>query len=136
MTPNLPVPVMLPVIKDERGTLVFGETGSHIPFDIRRIFYLRDIEAGEKRGRHAHKELHEFVIPIHGQFTLTLYGADGQWTFLMTDPGQGIYIPPMLWIELSDFSSDAVCLVLASAPYDEADYYRDIDDFMKAVGHV
>jgi hypothetical protein len=119
----------LPVIHDTRGNLTFVEENRNIPFPIKRAYYLYDVPGGASRGGHAHKALHQFVIAMAGSFDVVL--TDGKETrrFQLNRSFYGLYICPMVWREMDNFSSGSVCLVLASEFFDEADYYRDFDEF-------
>ena len=121
--------VELPHIQDGRGSLSFIESSTHVPFDIARIYYLYDVPDTKIRGAHAHKQLKQLIIPISGSFDIELDDGFSKKTFHLNRPDQGLYICPMIWRDLSNFSADAVCLVLASKKYDESDYIRDYDDF-------
>lgn len=125
--------VDLPKLGDERGHLTFVEGARHAPFDIRRVYYLYDVPGGSARGGHAHRELQQLIIAVSGSFDVVLSDAGGERRFSLSRPDQGLYVPRMVWRDLENFSAGAVCLVLASEPYDEADYYRDHDDFRRAV---
>ena len=120
----------LPKICDSRGNLSFVESPTHIPFPIKRIYYLYDVPFGDDRGGHAHKNLQQFIIPISGSFSIHLDDGSSQKTFHLKDPSQGLYITKLIWRTLNDFSSNAVCLVLASELYSESDYIRDYTDFL------
>ena len=127
----------LPRIGDPRGNLTFVEGGKHIPFDIRRVYYLYDVPGGAERGGHAHKALHQLIIAMSGSFDIHLDDGSGKKTIHMNRSYNGLYVCPMIWREIDNFSSGAVCMVLASDYYDEQDYYRDygifINDAKKAV---
>jgi hypothetical protein len=118
---------------DDRGLLTVVEGGMHIPFDIKRIYYLHGVSTGTERGAHAHKALRQLMIAISGSFTVTLDDGTDRVTFTLDDPRRGLLICPMIWRTLNDFSPGAVCTVLASEHFDEGDYYRRYDDFMKAL---
>lgn len=120
----------LPKVEDERGNLTFIEQSNHIPFDIKRVYYLYDVPGGERRGGHAHKELEQFIIAANGSFDLILDDGYQEETFHLNRSYYGIYLPKMMWRELENFSSGSVCLVLASDYYDEDDYIRDYDEFV------
>lgn len=120
----------LPKISDPRGNLSFIEGGQHIPFDIKRVYYLYDVPGGSDRGSHAHKNLHQFIVAMSGSFDVVLDDAQGKKRFHLNRSYYGLYVCPMMWRELDNFSSGAVCMVLASAHYDEADYIRDYDQFL------
>ena len=123
----------LPIITDERGKLTFIETPSHIPFDIKRIYYLYDVPSDCERGAHAHKTLYQLVIAISGAFDVTLNDGNEESSFHLNSPSRGLYVGPMMWRELRNFTHDSVCMVLASEKYDEGDYYRDYTEFLADV---
>ena len=120
----------LPRINDPRGNLTFIEANRHIPFDIRRVYYLYDVPGGSERGGHAHKALHQLIIAISGSFDICLDDGDAKKTMQMNRSYNGLYVCPMIWREIDNFSSGAVCMVLASDYYDEQDYYRDYSAFI------
>ncbi|MFT3733895.1 MAG: FdtA/QdtA family cupin domain-containing protein [Rhodocyclaceae bacterium] len=122
--------IELPKINDVRGNLTFVENSRHIPFDIKRVYYLYDVPGGSERGAHAHGKLHQFMIAMSGSFDVVLHDGDRERRFHLNRSYNGIYICPMIWRYLDNFSSGAVCLVLASEYYDPADYYRDYDKFL------
>lgn len=124
----------LPKIEDARGNLTFIENSNHIPFDISRVYYLYDVPGGSDRGAHAHKNLHQFMIAMAGSFDVLLDDGRNTRKFTLNRSYLGIYICPMMWRYIDNFSSGAVCMVLASAPYDETDYIRDYTAFRQAVG--
>ena len=124
----------LPKISDARGNLTFVEGHNHIPFDIKRVYYLYDVPGGADRGEHAHKDLHQFVISMSGSFDVLLDDGFKKKRFQLNRPYYGVYVCPMIWRYLDNFSSGSVCMVLASGPYDETDYIRDRNEFLKAVG--
>ncbi|WP_031482627.1 sugar 3,4-ketoisomerase [Maridesulfovibrio frigidus] len=123
----------LPKIEDNRGNLTFIENSRHIPFDIKRVYYLYDVPGGESRGGHAHKELRQYIIAASGSFDVVLDDGKNKTTFSLNRSYYGLYVPKMTWRELENFSSGSVCLVLASEYYDPADYYYTYEDFIKAV---
>ncbi len=125
--------VDLPKMADPGATLTFIEGGRHIPFDIRRVYYLYNIRPGEKRGGHAHKLHEELILPLAGSFDIILDDGYRNARYRMDQPSRGIIFPTMVWHELENFSEGAVCLVLASLFYDEEDYYRDYATFRAAV---
>ncbi|MEM3485215.1 MAG: FdtA/QdtA family cupin domain-containing protein [Candidatus Bathyarchaeia archaeon] len=125
--------VKFPKIKDHRGNLTFIESAKHIPFEIKRIYYLYDVPAAEVRGGHAHKELEQIIIALSGSFDVILDNGVEKAAVTLNRPWEGLYIPRLVWRELENFSSGAVCLVLASQFYDENDYYRNYDQFLSAV---
>ena len=124
----------LPRITDPRGNLTFVEGMNHVPFDIQRVYYLYDVPGGETRGGHAHRNLEQFIIAANGSFDVVLRDGYHQKKFFLNRSYYGLYVPRMVWRELENFSSGSVCLVLASQPYDESDYYRDYPEFLRAVG--
>lgn len=119
----------LPRVADPRGNLTFVEGGGHVPFDIRRVYYLYDVPGGAERGGHAHRDLQQLIIALAGSFEVVLDDAIERRSVFLNSPAQGLLMPRMVWRELQNFSSGAVCLVLASHPYDEEDYYRDYDAY-------
>ena len=121
----------LPKITDPRGNLTVAESMKNVPFDIRRAYWLYDVPGGESRGGHAHKRLRQMVIALSGSFTVTLDNGRERRTVLLNHPYQGLIIETNVWRTLDDFSSGAVCLVLASELYDEEDYIYDYDAFLK-----
>ncbi len=126
----------LPKIYDQRGNLTFIESGRHIPFDIKRVYYLYDVPGGAERGGHAHKGLHQLIIAMSGSFDVLLDDGTDRKKFHLNRPYDALYICPMIWRELDNFSSGSVCTVLASDFYDEADYYRSYTDFLEDVRAV
>jgi oxalate decarboxylase/phosphoglucose isomerase-like protein (cupin superfamily) len=122
----------LPKISDPRGNLTFIEGRRHIPFEIRRVYYLYDVPGGAERGGHAHKNLHQLIIALSGSFDVILDDGKQKQRFHLNRSYNGIYVCPMIWRELDNFSSASVCMVLASNLYDEADYYRDYQEFVQA----
>lgn len=124
----------LPKIAEPRGNLTFIEGGRHVPFDIKRVYYLYDVPGGAERGGHAHKNLHQLIIAMSGSFDIVLDDGRQKKRFHLNRSYYGLYVCPMIWREMDNFSSGAVCLVLASNLYEESDYYRDYADFQKAVG--
>lgn len=123
--------IALPKISDPRGNLTFVEGGKHIPFDIKRVYYLYDVPGGAERGGHAHKALHQLIIAISGSFDVILDDGAEKVRFHLARSYYGLYVCPMIWRELNNFSSGSVCMVLASNFYDENDYYRDYDKYLK-----
>lgn len=126
----------LPRIADPRGNLTFIESDRHVPFEIRRVFYLYDVPTGNDRGAHAHKKLHQFLICLAGSFDVTLDDGTNQSTVHLNRPWKGLHIPPMVWAAEVNFDPGSICLVLASDFFDESDYYRDYGEFLKAVGNI
>lgn len=120
----------LPKINDVRGNLSFIEGGQHIPFDIKRVYYLYDVPGGSYRGSHAHKNLHQFIVAISGSFDVVLDDGKEKKRFHLNRSYCGLYVCPMMWRDLDNFSSGSVCMVLASAHYDEDDYIRNREEFL------
>jgi dTDP-4-dehydrorhamnose 3,5-epimerase-like enzyme len=112
------------------GNLTSITNGKEVPFDIKRIYYLYDVPGGNSRGGHAHKDLYQIMIALSGSFTVTLDDGKNKQSFHLYQPYQGLLIPPGLWRDLDTFSSGSICMVLASALYDENDYFREYDDFL------
>lgn len=122
----------LPKIYDPRGNLTVAEQMRNVPFEVKRVYWTYDVPAGERRGGHAHKECVEFIIAVSGSFTVTLDDGKGNHKdFHLNHPWQGLLVPTGIWRTLEDFSSGAVCLVLASELYDEDDYIYEYEDFLK-----
>ncbi len=122
-----------PKIPEPRGNLSFIEGGHHVPFDIARVYYLYDVPGGESRGGHAHKALHQVIIAINGSFNVEIDDGLNKKSVQLCRANEGLYIVPGIWRELTNFTSGSVCLVLASRPYEESDYYRDYGQFLNAV---
>ena len=113
----------------EKGNITVVENGVSVPFGIKRVYYLYDVPGGESRGGHAHKDLYQLIVAASGSFTVTLDDGKVKRTFLLNRPYQALMVVPGIWRTLDDFSSGAVCLVLASECYTEDDYIRDYDEF-------
>jgi hypothetical protein len=122
----------LPVVTDPRGNLCFVESGQHVPFEIQRVYYLYDVPSQSTRAGHAHLELHQLLIALSGSFDVRLHDGQREERVTLNRPNRGLHIGPMQWRDIDNFSSGAVCLVLASRHYDEADYIREFDDFLAA----
>lgn len=122
--------IELPKIADPRGNLSIIEGGQHIPFDIKRVYYLYDVPGGSDRGSHAHKSLHQFIVAMSGSFDVVLDDGKDKKRFQLNRSYYGLYVCPMMWRYLDNFSSGAVCMVLASSHFDEADYIRDHSEFL------
>jgi hypothetical protein len=125
--------IHFPKVSDPRGNLSFIEAEKHIPFNIRRVYYLYDVPGGAERGGHAHKTLQQLLIAMSGSFNVVLDDGRRRQHYKLNRSHYGLYIAPMVWRELEDFSSGSVCLALASAPYDESDYYRDYATYLSAL---
>jgi hypothetical protein len=125
--------IQLPKILDERGNLSFIEEEKHIPFKIERVYYIYDVPGGEKRGGHAYKTLHEFIIALSGSFDVVLDNGKEIKTYSLNRSYYGLYVPNMIWRSLENFSTNALCLILASTIYNEDDYIPEYENFVKAL---
>jgi len=123
--------IELSKIQNRSGNITVIENNVEIPFKIKRIFYLYDIPGGESRGAHAHKECHQFLIASSGSFEVQLDDGKVKKTVMLNQPYKGLHIPPGIWASEVNFSSGAICLVMASHIYDESDYLRDYNEFIK-----
>lgn len=122
--------INLPKIPDARGNLSFIEAGTHIPFEIKRVFYLYDVPGGETRAGHALKTCHQFIVAISGSFDVLLDDGIEKERYQLNRSYYGLHIPPQVWRVLDNFSSGAVCLVLASESYDANSYFREYEAFL------
>lgn len=120
----------LPKISDPRGNLTFIEGERHLPFDIKRVFYLYDVPTGENRGAHAHRKLHQFLICLSGSFDVAVDDGFKKNIIHLNRPWKGLHIPPMIWASELNFDPGSVCLVMASDYYKESDYIRNYSDFI------
>jgi len=125
--------IEFPIVNDSRGNLTFIENSRHIPFDIKRVYYLYDVPGGAERAGHAHKTLQQIIIAMSGSFDIELDDGYEKKKYHLNRSYYGLYICPMIWRTIDNFSSGSVCLMLASDFYSEADYYRDYDEFLRAV---
>lgn len=125
--------INLPKIVDPRGTLTFLEGGRHIPFAVKRVFYLYDVPGGAERAGHALKRCHQFLIAMSGSFDVSVFNGKEKKKFHLNRSYYGLHLPPMFWREMDNFSSGSVCLVLASECYSEDDYYRQYKDYLHSV---
>lgn len=125
--------IELTKIADPRGNLTFIEGGNHIPFDIKRVYYLYDVPGGAERGGHGHKALHQLIVAMSGSFDVVLDDGKVKKRFHLNRSYYGLYVCPMIWRELDNFSSGSVCLVLASNIYEESDYYRNYDEYISVI---
>ena len=123
-------------ISFDEGNLTIVEKRKDFPFDVKRVFYIYDIAGGESRGAHAHKECHQFLMAASGSFEISLDDGKFKRQVFLNRPNLGLHIPPGIWAAEMNFSSGAMCLVLTSHTYDESDYIRDYDDFIKFISHV
>ena len=128
--------VELPRVQDRRGNLTFVEADRHVPFDIRRVYYLYDVPGGAERGGHGHHMLRQLIIAMSGSFDVVLDDGRNRVRYHLNRSYTGLYVCPMIWRELDNFSSGSVCLVLASQHYDEADYIRDYGEFRRVAGGI
>ena len=127
--------ISLPKINDPRGNLTFIEENNHIPFQIKRVFYLYDVPTEESRGAHAHFTLHQFIVCLSGSFDVAIDDGEFQATIHLNRPWKGLHIPPMIWAAEINFDPGSVCLVMASDKFDETDYIRDYQDFLRHRTH-
>jgi dTDP-4-dehydrorhamnose 3,5-epimerase-like enzyme len=125
--------IELPKIADPRGNLTFIESGRHVPFEMRRIFYLYDVPGGASRAGHALKTCHQFVIASSGSFDVVVDDGVQKERYQLNRSYFGLYIPPLIWREIDNFSSNSICTVLASEFYNPADYYYVYEEFLAAV---
>ena len=123
----------LPVVSDPRGDLTFVEGNNHVPFNIARVYYLYNVPVDSERGGHAHKVLQQVVFALSGSFRLKIDDGFEKSEVWLRNPRQGVLINRLIWREMDSFSQGTVCMVLASHPYDEADYIREHDAFQAAV---
>jgi hypothetical protein len=125
--------VELPKIQDPRGNLTFIEGNRHVPFEIERVFYLYDVPGGAERAGHALKACAQFLVATAGSFDVVVSDDRDRRRIHLNRPYQGLYLPPMVWREIDNFSSGSVCMVLASRKFEEADYFRDRAEFIRAI---
>lgn len=121
----------LPKISDRQGAITPIYGGVHLPFSIERIYYLYDVPGGESRGGHAHRQLQQLIVSVMGAFDVILDDGCESRRIHLDRAYYGLYVPRMIWRRLENFSSGGICLVLASLPYDEADYIRDYEEFCR-----
>lgn len=126
--------INLPVIKDPRGDLTFVEANRNVPFDIKRVYFLYNVPVDAERGGHAHVRLEQVIFALSGSFRVTLDDGRSKEEHFLRDPRRGLYIKQFVWREIDLFSQGAVCMVLASEYFDEADYFRDYSNFLTALG--
>lgn len=121
----------LPKILDPRGNLTFFEGRAHVPFPIERVYWIYDVPGDEIRGSHAYRELEEFIVSLSGSFDVVLSDGTETRRYPLNRSYYGLYVPPMLWRSLDNFSTNSVCLICASREYDPADYIRDLDEYRR-----
>jgi len=126
--------IELPERTDSRGALLFAQVGDHLPFPIRRFFLIYDVAPGAMRGGHAHREQHQFLVVFGGAVKVMVDDGQTQTTLTLDRPTLGLYAPPLLWLELTDFTPGAVCLCLTSGIYSDHDYIRDRVEFARLAG--
>ncbi|ASZ10690.1 FdtA/QdtA family cupin domain-containing protein [Chitinophaga pendula] len=124
----------LPRISERSGNITFVENNQHVPFDVKRVFYLYDVPGGESRGAHAHYECHQFLIAVSGSFEVLLDDGKTKRQVQLNRSYYGLHIPPGIWASEINFSSGAICLVLASHTYDPKDYIRSYDEYLLKFG--
>ncbi|BEV07864.1 FdtA/QdtA family cupin domain-containing protein [Methylophilus sp. DW102] len=124
--------IELPKINSPDGNLTFVESDNQIPFAIKRVYHVYDVPGGAQRGGHAHKNLHQFIVAMSGSFDITLDDGKDKRKFHLARSYYGLYVCPMIWREIDNFSSGSVLMCIASEKYDESDYYRQYDEFMRA----
>lgn len=134
MSDSRPRLIELSEITHESGNITVVEEGAHSPFAFKRVYYLHGLNLDSERGSHAHHGLRQLMIAIAGQFRVRLTGRNWDETFVLENPNTALFIPPLTWRDLDRFSAGAICLVLASDVYDEADYIRDYDEFLRLTG--
>lgn len=123
--------IELPVVEDPQGDLAFAEEESHVPFPIARAFYVYGVPVGAKRGGHAHRALEQALFCLAGRLEIVVDDGERRRPHVLDDPRRGLYLPPMVWHDIGEFSPGTVYLVLASAPFDEGDYVRDYGEFRR-----
>lgn len=123
----------LPKILDERGNLSFIEENNHVPFKIKRVYWIYDVPGGEFRGSHAFRETEELIIALSGSFDVVLHDGKTEQRFSLNRPYKGVYVPQMIWRKLENFSTNSLALILASTEYNKRDYVREFDEFLKIV---
>ena len=123
-------------MNDARGNLTFIEDGNHLPFDMKRIFYIYDIPTQESRGAHAHHQQHQFLVCLSGGFDVCVDDGFEEAVFHLNTPWVGLHVPPMIWAAETNFAPGSVCLVVTSDLFDEQDYIRDYDEFKRQIASV
>lgn len=125
--------IQLPQVSDSRGSLGFAQEGREIPFPVKRLFYLYAVPPGASRGSHAHREQHQLLVMLSGSCEVLVDDGSVRRSLVLDSPSVALHVPPLIWLELSSFSAAAVCAVLASGVFDEADYIRDYAEFQRSV---
>ena len=125
--------IQLPKIPDDRGNLTFIEGENHIPFKIKRAYWIYDVPGGQKRGGHAYKKLHEFIVALSGSFDVILHDGKEEKKFSLNRSYYGLYVPKLIWRKLENFSSNSLALIVASKVFNETEYIRDFDQFLTKV---
>ena len=123
----------LPKILDKRGNLSFFEEETHLPFEIARVYWIYDVPGGEKRGGHAYKDLHELIVALSGSFDVIVDDGESRKKFTLNRSYYGLFVPNMIWRQLENFSTNSLCLIAASLPYDEKEYIRDYQEFQNMI---
>lgn len=126
---NIPIILQLPKITDPRGNLSFFQNNNQIPFEIARTYWIYDVPGGEKRGSHAFQEQQEFIIALSGSFDVVLNDGEKDFRFTLNRSYYGLYVPPMYWRSLENFSTNSLALIVSDKSYDEHDYIRDFSEF-------
>lgn len=125
--------INLPKIEDPRGNLSFVESNNHIPFEIKRAFWIYDVPGGNFRGSHAYKETEEFIIALSGSFAVHLDDGKGEKIYELNRSYYGLYVPNLIWRSLNNFSTNSLCLILSSTVYNEDDYINEYSEFRKYI---
>ena len=123
--------INLPIIEDQRGNLSFYESINHIPFEIKRSYWIYDVPGGQKRGGHAFKVQHEFIVALSGSFDVKLNDGVSEKIFSLNRSYYGLYVPNMIWREMLNFSTNSLALIVSSTNYSDSDYIRDYEEFQK-----
>lgn len=131
-----PYLINLPKILDPRGNLSFIEEDTHLPFKIQRTYWIYDVPGGEIRGSHAFKNTSEIIIALSGSFDVVLHNGDEEFRYNLNRSYYGVFIPNMYWRKLENFSTNSLALIIASTEYNENDYIRDFDEFVKLRRHA
>ena len=130
---SIPKRIVLPKIEDPRGNLSFIEANNHIPFDIKRVYWIYDVPGGATRGGHAYHKLHEYIIALSGSFDVVLNDGTKSEKYTLNRSYSGLYVPNLIWRSLENFATNSLCLILASEQFDESDYIRNMDQFKQLI---